>query len=202
MKPIDQHAIELFKAKAAPVSTTVVEVKGLDEALDYALEVCRQKDFCEMLLPGGEGRSPRRADKKTFAAPDIPEENFARLKHSGEALGFSVLRDGLRRHMAGIDLGFSVAGKAVADTATCVVACQKEDSRLAGMISEVHVVALPKSEVVTTSYEAEEYLNQLMSGVMYTAFISGCSRTSDIERVLTLGVHGPLELHVALMEEA
>ena len=107
----------------------------------------------------------------------------------------------MRGHLAGIDVGFSIADMAIAETATCVLECRSEDARLAGMVCEIHVIAVPKSCIVNTSYEAEDYLRKLMSdGPMYTAFISGPSRTADIERVLTIGVHGPLELHIALME--
>ena len=61
---------------------------------------------------------------------------------------------------------------------------------------------MPKSGLVRRLYDAEAYLEGLMEdGPMFTSFVSGPSRTADIERVLALGVHGPLELHVALMEE-
>ena len=35
----------------------------------------------------------------------------------------------------------------------------------------------------------------------YLAFLTEDSRTADIERVLALGVHGPLELHILLLED-
>ena len=208
MLNIDASAVELFKQKAAPVSIKVTEVKDMREAVAYALDICEKKEFCQLLLSGcGEKLSDKgaehceRATVKTIAAPGISEDDFALLEKQGREKGFSVLRGGMREHLAGIDVGFSTCDAAIAETATCVLECYGEDLRIATMVCEVHVIALKKSQIAKTSYDVEDYLQQLMSkGTMYTAFISGPSRTADIERVLTLGVHGPLELHIALME--
>jgi L-lactate dehydrogenase complex protein LldG len=64
------------------------------------------------------------------------------------------------------------------------------------------VAVLPLSKLVGTAYDQEDELDALLSDPPdYTAFITGASRTADIERVLTLGVHGPLELHILLWED-
>lgn len=208
MAKTDSAAVELYKQKAGPASITVVEVKDMAAAMSYALDVCEKKEFCELLLSGcGEKLSEagdkhcKRVEIKTIAAPGLTDKDFATLEKQGKAKDFTVLRQGMREHLAGIDVGFSTCNAAIAETATCVLECPSEDLRLATMICEVHVVALKKSQIVKSSYELAEYLEEAMSkGPLYTAFISGPSRTADIERVLTLGVHGPLELHVALME--
>lgn len=196
--------IELFKKKSAIISSKVVEVKNLPEAMAYALDVCEKKDFCELLFTGGEEPEARgaKAAKKMFAAPGLADSDYAALEKQGKEKGFLVIREGMRGYLSGVDVGFTVADMGIADTGTCVVASQSEDVRIATMVCEVNVIALPRSKMVETLYDAEKWLNDLMlQGPMYTSFISGPSRTADIERVLTLGVHGPLELHVALMEE-
>lgn len=208
MSNIDESAVELFKQKAAPFSIKIAEVKDMKEAIAYALDVCEKKDFCQLLLSGcdqqlsdkGEEHCIR-SEMKTIAAPGISEADFSQLEKLGVKKGFSVLRKGMRDHLAGIDVGFTTCNAAIAETATCVLECREEDLRIATMVCEIHVIALKKSQIVKTSYDVEEYLHTLMSkGQMYTAFISGPSRTADIERILALGVHGPLELHIALME--
>ncbi len=208
MPNIDQSAVELFKKKAAPVSIQVVEVKDMQAAMEYALDVCERKEFCQLLLSGCEENLSEnaaavceRATAKVLAAPNLDEKAYAALAKKGEAKGFTVIREGMRNHLAGIDVGFTTAELGIAETATCVLQSAGEETRLATMVCEVHVVALQKSRVAASLYDAEDMLQALMKdGPMYTAFISGPSRTADIERVLTIGVHGPLELHVAMVE--
>jgi L-lactate dehydrogenase complex protein LldG len=70
------------------------------------------------------------------------------------------------------------------------------------MLSEVHVAVLPKSKIVPDAFALQETLTERFSQPpCYFAFITGASRTADIERVLTIGVHGPQELHLLLLEE-
>ncbi|MDR1546621.1 MAG: lactate utilization protein [Deltaproteobacteria bacterium] len=194
--PVNQAAVELYSAKAKPASIVVTTVKSLDEALEYAVKVCQDKEKAKPLLdvPGDA--------RKTLAAPAVSDEVFAALAKKVEGKDMELVRSGLRDHLAGLDVGFSVADLAIAETATAVLECEKEDDRLAAMICETHVVALSKSKIVMTSYDAEPFLAKALSRERnFTAFISGPSRTADIERVLTLGVHGPLEMHVALVED-
>lgn len=70
------------------------------------------------------------------------------------------------------------------------------------MISEIHVCVLHKSRIHPT---AEDMYGQLKAYMEtkpnYLAFVTGASRTADIERVLALGVHGPLELHILILED-
>jgi L-lactate dehydrogenase complex protein LldG len=198
MPKIDKAAVDLFQEKAKPVSIQMVTVKDLDEAMRYAVDVCEKKEPFKPMLPLPDDAARR----KTLAAPGLEDKEYAALSAVGKEKGFEMIRAGLRSHLAGIDVAFTVAELGIAETATSVMQCASEDLRLSTMICEVHVLALAKSKILKTSYDAEAFLHKAMAkGPNYTSFISGPSRTADIERVLTLGVHGPLELHIAFMEE-
>lgn len=195
MENIEEN-VKKFSKMATAVSSTVVAVESLADAAEYALRLCSEKVFSRPASAGAH------SGRRVLAAPGMPESVFAQLAASGEAAGVEVVAGGLRGRMDGIDVGFTLADMGIAETGTVVMRCYDEEPRLASMICETHVVVFPQSRIVATSYDAEAFLCEAMAAPMYTAFISGCSRTSDIERVLTLGVHGPLELHIVLTGEA
>ncbi|MBF0111388.1 MAG: lactate utilization protein, partial [Desulfamplus sp.] len=113
-----------------------------------------------------------------------------------------LLKDSLRKYTNGIDMGITFADFGIAETGTIVVSSDSEDKRLSTMISEIHVALLYKSNIRPTALDMADELSALTSKPSsYTAFITGPSRTADIERVLAIGVHGPLELHIILLED-
>ena len=198
-----------FQTAAENVSAVVFRVPSMDAAISYAITVCNNKEACQLLVSGCERRLSSAAEKlcdtkqdKVIAAPMISEEDHQLMASQVAQQGICLIREGLRDHLAGIDMGFTVADYGIAETGTLVIDSSREDVRLATMISEVHVAVLPASRIRRTSYDQEKELrDRLGTAPNYYAFVTGASRTADIERVLALGVHGPLELHILVLED-
>lgn len=98
--------------------------------------------------------------------------------------------------------GVTSACFAIADTGSLVLESTPEDVRLASTLPTRHFVLLDKRKVVADGLAAVEPLRRMheASPRNYIAYITGPSRTADIERVLTIGVHGPKELYVLLLD--
>lgn len=200
---------ELFRKKAELVSALVTEVQTPREAFGYCVDLCVKKQACQLLIAGCEQPLSSSAEdlceqkqQKIIAAPGLEESQTTELKDLCENRGIKLICDGLRNHLAGIDIGLTFVDYGIAETGTLVLESSNEDVRLATMISEVHIGILPKSKIRPCAYDLENELRDAMQSFPnYTAFITGASRTADIERVLALGVHGPLELHILLLED-
>jgi L-lactate dehydrogenase complex protein LldG len=196
---VTRKAVEKFKNDAGLVAVKVVEVKNLDAALDLALKVTKEKEKCPNLIPGAP--DPAEGKKSLFLA-GLDEEHFLRFAQKGQDLGFYVAKDNPRSFCGGIDTTFSLGRLAIANGGTVIIDPPTEGDRLATMVCEIHVIAIPISNVLMDLSEAEEFLTSaLAKDVGAISLITGPSRTSDIERVLTIGAHGPLEEYVALLEE-
>jgi len=70
------------------------------------------------------------------------------------------------------------------------------------MLSEIHIAWIPASRIIPDATTLSAWLvDKMKSPPGYMSFITGASRTADIERVLAIGVHGPQELHILIMKE-
>ena len=99
-------------------------------------------------------------------------------------------------------VGVVRAARGIAATGTCVVETDDEETRLETMLPETSVILLKKGDIVADLPDVADYLRARQSGgkISYTSFITGPSPSADIERVGAIGVHGPLALHVILLE--
>ena len=207
MPPLDEM-VTLFRTKAELVSATVNEIETPLQALEYTVDLCDRKEACQLLVSGCEAPLSPKAEElcdtkqqKIIAAPALENGLGKDLQRLCDDKGIGLVTEGLRAHLAGIDIGLTFVDYGIAETGTLVLDSSSEDLRLATMISEVHIAVLSKSRLRPDAFAIEKELQDNMrSTPNYTAFITGASRTADIERVLALGVHGPLELHILLLE--
>jgi L-lactate dehydrogenase complex protein LldG len=102
-------------------------------------------------------------------------------------------------------IGITRASLGVAETGSILIHLDDVDGRLLTMLPEIHVALLHEDALVDSLEEGlllTRYLileSQARGRPSYLSWVTGPSRTADIERVLTIGVHGPKELHIFLL---
>lgn len=101
-----------------------------------------------------------------------------------------------------ITLGLTGADAAIALTGTLAVLAGPGRPRLAAMSVRTHVALITPAQLYPTLAHwlaARPDLAETLRGRGAALFITGPSRTADIEMTLTVGVHGPGELIVILV---
>jgi len=100
------------------------------------------------------------------------------------------------------DLGITAAQSAIAETGTLVLESARERNRLASLVPPVHVAIIQASRIQRTMSEVLELIRDSEVGLSRAiTFITGPSRTSDIELTLAIGVHGPGKLYVIVIDD-
>jgi L-lactate dehydrogenase complex protein LldG len=102
------------------------------------------------------------------------------------------------------DVGITMAQAAIAETGTLVLEAESERHRLVSLLPPVHIAIVYARDILSTIGDALSKLHGPGPKQMSRAitFITGPSRTADIELTLTVGVHGPRELHVIVIDDS
>ena len=131
-----------------------------------------------------------------------------------ESLGLTVTtiahgedrsREFLREQIIAAGMGITGADYAVAETGSVALIPRKGLSRLVSLVPPVHLALVRREDIVETLDDLFllrrlEYHRQGGEVGNYMNFITGPSRTADIEQTLVVGVHGPKEAHLVLLE--
>ena len=138
----------------------------------------------------------------TLVLPPCPSLQRINLASRLRQAGVTVVDDDFRSRAPAAAAGLTGANFAIAATGTVVLESTAEELRLASTLPEQHFVLLDPAKILPDSSAAVPLLRQLHARLpqAFLAYITGPSRTADIERVLTIGVHGPKELHILLCE--
>lgn len=179
-----QADIALFTKKAEAVSAVVKQMADLDPVLSYAVDLAKEQ--------GGE----------VLAAIGWEDEVIEKLAPLCEEAGLRLVTEGLREHVTGFQVGLTKANWGIAETGTLVIDSNSEELRIATMLSETHVAVVQRADIKPNLESLHDEIKELMARrPNYLAFISGASRTADIELNLTIGAHGPVEEHIIILGE-
>jgi L-lactate dehydrogenase complex protein LldG len=175
-------------------------VGGIAQLIESDAEL---KEFIEELLPT-DGGSVALSDGQAIRQSGLREwltnrgvEVLSTLSEDG-----STKQDYVRKLLE-TGIGVTQADYAIADTGTLVLVSGAEQHRLLSLVPPVHVCLLDPRRIVPTLGALLPRLQQRFASgdtPQAVTMITGPSRTADIEHTLTMGVHGPIAVHVLISE--
>ena len=112
---------------------------------------------------------------------------------------FEVTENTPQDELFDFDIGITGAQWGIAETGTLLLESSKESHRLTSLVPPVHLCILRAENIRQTLGEILELTSSDLSPAM--TFITGASRTSDIELTLAIGVHGPGEVYVIVIAD-
>ncbi len=171
---LDWEAVARFRERALGLSSTVDDVGTLAEAPASAARYLKANSLPLTAVCWAE-----------FAALDW------------RAAGIEVaVREACDSDLVGITGAFC----AIAETGTLMTVTSPQTPATVSLLPETHIAVVSASRIVRGMEEAWQLarveLGQLPRAV---SFISGPSRTADIEQTVTLGAHGPYRVHIVLI---
>ncbi len=175
---------EQFKIRAEGVSAEVHRFDTKSAALDFIVSFLKSEGLSDAV--------------KSYAVwADCPFLNGIDRRPLKEMAGlkFEVTRE----LAADARFGISQMQWAMADTGTLVQDSSAIEQRLVSSLTDIHIALVPTSGILADMPTMLTRIHPSESG--YIAMITGPSRTADIERVLTIGVHGPERLIIVFVDE-
>lgn len=190
------EVIARFIKEAVAVRAQVSRARSPEEAFARIADICHIAGVQEVAHSGAP----------LLSVLDLP----ARLAGQGlvvvDAAGFGRgRRDDLISCLANCDAGVTAVDYAIAETGTIALSSDEQQSLLVSLLPPIHIAVLRESQIEPTLDAVIEKLAVDRMGrtepCRSANFITGPSRTGDVELTLSIGVHGPKELHLIILAD-
>ena len=173
----------------------VHRASGTEEAIDYIQSVARESGTSNVV------RSAQ--DVFDLIPVDAALSNLG-LKVTTVLRDEDTPREALREVIRQSGIGITGADYALAETGSLVVLPRRGLARLISVVPPVHIALVRAEDLLETLDDLFllrrlEYHQQGGEMGSYLNFITGPSRTADIEMTIVEGVHGPKEVHMIIL---
>jgi L-lactate dehydrogenase complex protein LldG len=183
----------------SPISSAIVAPPATDllEGFKESLELVGAK--CTFVGDESEAAARLRAIVSDISATEIIVSDSELVHRIVNAAKLDAIEDASRDELFSSDVGITSAQFAIAETGTLVLESGAERHRLVSLVPPVHVCVLNASSIRQSMAEILELVDPDANPTI--TFVTGASRTSDIELTLAIGVHGPGELYVIVIKD-
>jgi len=186
------------KISQRPILPAEYELRDKEKALKlFGEEVEKLSGEVQQILPDELEEAlfdliQRYAVKRAAIWSDAKTNQY-QLKEKLTRLGIEVVPgDADKNALASCDLGITTVDYAIPNTGTIGLLSSPEKPKAESLLPRVHLAIMTSADLRPTLTAVLKEVK----GSCYLILISGPSRTSDIELILTLGVHGPKNLVV------
>jgi L-lactate dehydrogenase complex protein LldG len=180
-----------FTQEATAVRAQVHRLSGKLQLVEKILEICAHQAG-EVALSGSA----------LFSQMELPKALAAHGLTTFES--HETDHETMIARLANCAVGVTAADYVIAETGTIVLSSDEANALLVSLLPPVHIAMVRAAQIIAS---IDENICRLGEDQMERAnpprsvtMITGPSRTSDVELVLSIGVHGPKELHVIILD--
>lgn len=178
----DEILLQIFKNNLKDLHAEVIDIRESSLG-DVLATICATRNIKNIMLPPYD----LLALHQWNGGPEI-----SRFDQSIEILKNDLFNT--------VDVGVTIADGAIADTGTLIQSDPIRMPRTLSLVPPIHICILDVRHIYESMQDAllsKQWDKQMPSNLI---FISGPSKTADIQQTLAYGAHGPRELIVILVE--
>jgi len=178
------HLFAEFEKRASAASTEIFRVKTAFEAQEIIANLVKY------------------TNAKKVVTVENPLQSASGINEQLQSMGVAVYTDAadIAEHAESADIGISAVEFGISESGSVCMDGYSFESRLVSMLPPIHIAFMNSKNVVLGITEAFDIISKVYDRG-YISFITGPSRTADIERVLTIGVHGPSRFILIAIDE-